>query len=90
MLVEFLLIHQNLKLTFSPLKNSSWKMILSFWGPACFQGPLLFKLQGAQTKLDRSADELPCNAHHAAISLHPDLLEGLYAIKLQNVGWRWR
>ena len=26
------------KLTFSPLKMDGWNRIVSFWGPACFQG----------------------------------------------------
>ena len=26
------------KFNSSPMKNDGWKTILSFWGPACFQG----------------------------------------------------
>ncbi len=46
----------SLKLRFSPLKMDGWKMILSFWGPAYFQG--LWLLVSESVTMIQSNDEL--------------------------------
>ena len=39
----------SLKLTFSHLKMDGWNAIVSFWGPAYFQGRLLLVLGSVST-----------------------------------------